>query len=40
MWSSERAIEAKRRRRLDQYRGDVELIGRDLRPAVGETRLG
>jgi hypothetical protein len=39
MWSSERAIEAKRRRRLDQYHGDVELIGRDLRPAIGETRI-
>jgi hypothetical protein len=38
MWSSERAIEAKRRRRLE-YHGDVELIGRDLRPAIAETRL-
>jgi len=40
MWSSERAVDAKRPRRLDQYHGDVELIGRDLRPAVGEARLG
>jgi hypothetical protein len=40
MWSSERAIEAKRRRGLDQYHGDVELIGTDLRAAIGETRLG
>jgi site-specific DNA recombinase len=39
MWSSERAVEAKRGRRLDQYHGDVELIGRDLRARIGETRL-
>jgi hypothetical protein len=35
MWSSEQAVEAKRPPIVDQYHGDVELIGRNLRPTVG-----